>query len=79
MTKVILMHAKLCHVCPAARKFWSQLHSELGFDYEEVDIDTEIGEKMTDDLSIMSVPTAIIDGEVAFVGIPKREEAISRL
>ncbi|WP_445476060.1 glutaredoxin family protein [Methanococcoides methylutens] len=79
MTKVTLVHASWCHVCPAAKKFWNDLRSERGFDYEEIDIDTPEGDELSQKYSIMSVPTTIIDGEVAFIGVPDREKAILKI
>ncbi|UGV41043.1 thioredoxin family protein [Methanococcoides orientis] len=79
MVKVTLIHASWCHVCPAARKFWNDLRSERDFDYEEVDYDTPEGAELSEKYSIMSVPTTIIDGEIAFIGVPGKEEALSKI
>ncbi|ABE51120.1 glutaredoxin family protein [Methanococcoides burtonii] len=79
MTKVILVHASWCHVCPAAKKLWQSLKEGHDFDYDEVDFDTPEGEKLAEEYSIMSVPTTIIDGKVAFVGVPNKEKAVSML
>jgi len=79
MVKVTLVHASWCHVCPAAKKMWNDLRSENDFDYKEVDIDTPEGDKLVDQYSIMSVPTTIIDGEIAFIGVPERGEALQKI
>ncbi|WP_135604400.1 thioredoxin family protein [Methanococcoides sp. NM1] len=79
MVKVTLVHASWCHVCPAAKKLWNDLRSEHDFDYEDIDIDTPEGEALSGKYSIMSVPTTIIDGEVAFIGVPGREEALLKI
>ncbi|MEL4305008.1 glutaredoxin family protein [Methanococcoides sp. LMO-2] len=79
MVKVILVHASWCHVCPAAKKLWNDLKSEHDFDYEEVDIDTPEGDELSEKYSIMSVPTTIIDGEIAFIGVPDKGEALSKI
>ncbi|MCS3924855.1 glutaredoxin family protein [Methanosalsum natronophilum] len=79
MSKVILVHAEWCKFCPSAMKFWKDLKTELDFDYEEVDIDSDKGQQLASEYSVMSVPTTIIDDEVAFVGVPDKEEALEKL
>lgn len=79
MTKVTLVHASWCHVCPAARKLWQSLNEKYDFEYSEVDFDTPEGDKLSEQFSIMSVPTTIIDGDVAFVGIPDKDKAIAKI
>ncbi|SES90312.1 Glutaredoxin [Methanococcoides vulcani] len=79
MVKVTLVHASWCHVCPAAKKLWNDLRSEHDFDYEGIDIDTPEGEALSEKYSIMSVPTTIIDGEIAFIGVPGKEEALLKI
>jgi hypothetical protein len=50
------------------------------FKYQEIDGTSPRGQKLIRDLSIMSVPTTIIEyngvKKVAFVGVPQREKAI---
>ncbi len=79
MKKVTLIHASWCHVCPAARKLWNELLEEHEFEYEEVDVDSPRGKELTEQYSIMGVPTTLVDGEVAFIGVPSREGAIKRI
>jgi glutaredoxin len=79
MVKVTLVHASWCHVCPAAKKLWNDLRSEHDFDYGEVDIDSPEGDKLSEKYSIMSVPTTIVDGEIAFLGVPDRQEALLKI
>lgn len=79
MTKVTLVHASWCHVCPGAKKFWNDLRLEHEFDYEEVDIDSLEGDKLSEKYLIMSVPTTIVDGEIAFLGVPDRQEALLKI
>ena len=79
MVKVTLIHATWCHVCPSASKLWNELKEEYGFEYNEVDVDTPEGQELTTKFSIMGVPTTIIDGTVAFVGVPDRDKAIAAI
>ncbi|AYK15857.1 MAG: glutaredoxin family protein [Methanosarcina flavescens] len=79
MVKVTLIHASWCTACPATRRFWKDLESEYNFEYEEIDVETPKGQALIDKYGIIGVPTTIIDGEVAFTGLPKKAEAIARI
>lgn len=79
MVKVTLVHACWCTVCPSARRLWTDLKSQYNFEYEEVDVETPEGQALLDKFGIVGVPTTIIDGEVAFTGLPKKADAIARI
>lgn len=79
MVKVTLLHASWCTVCPSARRLWKDLESEYGFEYEEIDVETPEGEELSEKYGIVGIPTTIIDGEIAFSGLPKKAEAIARI
>lgn len=79
MVKVTLLHASWCTVCPSARRLWTELKSQYDFEYKEVDVETPEGQALIDKFGIVGVPTTIIDGEVAFSGIPKKADAIARI
>ncbi len=79
MVKVTLLHASWCTVCPSARRLWTELKSQYDFEYKEVDVETPEGQALIDKFGIVGVPTTIIDGEVAFTGIPKKADAIARI
>ena len=81
MKKVVLVVSSKrlkagCQTCEAAKKFWKRLGEKHKFDYEEIDIDTREGREFAEKHSILSAPTTVIDGEVAFIGLPNRDEAI---
>ncbi len=73
MTNVVLLTARWCSICPDAKSFWRELKSSEDFEYEEVDAESERGMHLIERYSIASVPTSIIDGRVAFRGVPVRE------
>ncbi len=79
MVKVTLIHASWCTVCPSARRLWNDLKSEYDFEYEEIDLETPEGEELVEKLGIVGIPATLIDGELAFTGLPKKAEAISRI
>ena len=45
--------------------------------YEEVDALSPEGQEMVERYGIMSVPTTLIDGKVAFVGVPDKAKALA--
>jgi thioredoxin 1 len=79
MVKVTLIHASWCTACPATRRLWKDLKSEHDFEYEEIDVETPEGQTLIDKYGIAGVPTTIIDGRVAFVGLPKKADAIDAI
>jgi glutaredoxin len=79
MVKVTLIHASWCTVCPSARRFWKDMKSEYDFEYEEVDVETSQGQVLKNKYGIAGVPTTIIDGKVAFTGLPKKADAIASI
>jgi glutaredoxin len=64
MTRVVLFHARGCHLCEKARETLARLRAERAFDYEEVDIggDPELEARYREWL-----PVVEIDGHRAFV------------
>ncbi|HWQ49591.1 MAG TPA: thioredoxin family protein [Methanosarcina sp.] len=79
MVKVTLIHASWCTACPAARRLWKDLKSEYDFEYEEINVETPEGQTLIDKYGIAGVPTTIIDGKVAFTGLPKKADAIDAI
>lgn len=79
ITQVTLVVAGWCPVCPSARELWRGLKKEYDFHYDEIDVASPLGERLVSEFNILSVPTTIIDGSVAFVGVPEREGAIRKV
>jgi thioredoxin 1 len=42
-------------------------------------VETPEGQALVDKFGIAGVPTTIIDGEIAFTGLPKKADAIARI
>ena len=79
MTEVILLTHKGCPVCPMAKSFWEELHQSCDFDYKDIEVYTPEGLQLIHQYSIRSVPTTLIDKKVAFVGVPDRDTALSKV
>jgi glutaredoxin len=76
MVKVSLLTAKWCPQCPSVKEIWRELKQQYDFEYEEVDITSDRGKELVKQNEIKSVPITLIDGNVVFVGIPDKEEAV---
>ncbi|MCD4703134.1 MAG: thioredoxin family protein [Methanosarcinaceae archaeon] len=79
MPEITLVYATWCHNCPKAKKLWKDLRSSYDLKYTEVDVESDEGKILVEKYSIMGVPTTIIDGGVAFVGVPSRNDAIATI
>ncbi len=77
MVKVTILTTKSCPYCPSAKKLWQDVKKEHKFDYEEVDALSEKGQELVAKHGVMSVPTTLIDGKVAFTGVPDKNKAIA--
>jgi len=75
MKKVQLVYTKFCVYCPSAKLIFKQLKEKYNFDYQEIDAESPEGQKLVQKFNIMAVPTIIVDGKVAFVGLPNKEKA----
>ena len=73
---VILLVSKWCEECIPADNAWKRLFEERkNFNYRSLDVAESEGRRLSIELYIRSVPSTIIDGKLAFVGIPTKEEA----
>jgi len=72
---VILLVSQWCPTCPHADALWRKLQEEYGFKYEVLDIATPEGRYWVTKLMVRSVPSTVIDGKLAFVGVPNEAEA----
>jgi glutaredoxin len=75
MVKVQIITTKSCPYCPSAKKVWQDVKKEHNFEYEELDAFSDRGRDLVEKFGIMSVPTTIIDGRVAFTGVPDKKKA----
>jgi len=75
MKKVQLVYTKHCMYCPPTKALFKELEQKHKFEYEEIDAASEEGQKLVQKFDIMTVPTIIVDGKVAFVGLPTKEKA----
>ena len=62
--KVVLYHAKACHLCERARRIVAEIRQEIPFELEEIEID---GDPALEARYREWLPVVEIDGERAFV------------
>lgn len=68
--EVVLVVSSGCETCGQADRLWSGLRGERPFRYLKVDIRSGKGRSLVATHNIYSTPTTLIDGEVAFRGVP---------
>lgn len=73
--QVILLVSQWCATCPDAERLWNKLKSEYNFDFQVLDVSQPDGRALAKKLMIRAVPSTVIDGKLAFVGVPNEAEA----
>jgi len=63
-----------CVGCPAVKEMLKNLSEELGGDITVEEIDIAVDTTRAAQYGVMSVPAIAINGELKFMGIPKKEE-----
>lgn len=59
---VVLLTASWCPRCPVARRLWAGLQDRLGFNLQELDVDSPEGQDAAALWRISGVPAVIVDG-----------------
>lgn len=74
VVKLEVYTSKTCPHCPKAKEAAEKVKEKLGdqLDYQPLDVDENMDKVR--EYQIMSVPTIVIDGEVAFIGAPRTKE-----
>lgn len=77
--KLEVYTSQSCPYCPMAVDAAEKAVAEMGDDveYEHLDVNANIDK--VQEYGIMSVPTVVVDGEVAFVGAPQPDELVRKL
>lgn len=73
MPNVTLLVSPSCSACPSAKKLLKEMRVKYSFSYREIDITTPDGQELADRHSIRAVPATIINGRLAFIGVPPRQ------
>ncbi len=78
MVKVEVFTSPQCPHCPAAKRVVDEVAAELGnIEVEHVNVMEDPSRAAA--YKIMAVPTIVINGEVAFMGAPQKEQLIEKL
>ncbi|GMR09888.1 MAG: hypothetical protein BMS9Abin28_0708 [Anaerolineae bacterium] len=73
--EVVLVTSRRCKDCNVAAQVWNELAASHKFRFEKVEIMSGEGRSLAARHNILATPTTLIDGKVAFRGIPKRHLA----
>lgn len=77
--KLEVFTSKTCPHCPSAVAVAQKVKEQLGdeLDFQHLDVDENMDKVR--EYMIMSVPTIVIDGKVAFIGAPTGEELLEAI
>lgn len=77
--KLEVFTSQSCPYCPMAVAAAEKAVEELGddVDYQHLNVDENLDKVR--EYQIMSVPTIVVDGEVAFIGAPEPEEIVRKI
>jgi alkyl hydroperoxide reductase subunit AhpF len=78
MNTVELYYSDTCHNCHHLRALIKEVLPK-NMKFKEINISCPEGKQRASELSIMSVPTVTIDGEVVLVGCVSREELLREI
>lgn len=70
-----LLVSEWCPTCPQAERLWQQIADETGASLDILDVTQRPGRDIVARLMIRTIPAAVIDGRLAFVGIPDAKGA----
>jgi glutaredoxin len=74
-----LVLTRLSSQCQETETTWQSVCDELDLALQVFDIDSSAGQKLIDELGIMSFPALIVNNKVVAVGRPDREAAVKIL
>lgn len=77
--KLEVFTSKTCPHCPSAVTVAQKVKDQLGdeLDFQHLDVDENIDKVRQ--YQLMSVPTIVIDGKIAFIGAPSEEELLQSI
>lgn len=77
LAEVVLVSSRTCSSCQEATNLWAELGDKYRIRFQKVDITSGKGRSLAAKHNIMTTPTTLINGRVAFRGVPKRQKAIA--
>jgi hypothetical protein len=74
---VVLVSSRICSSCDETAGLWESLRPNYQFGFQKVDITSEKGRSLAAKYNILSTPTTLVNGRVAFRGVPNRRQAVA--
>ncbi len=72
---VVLVSSRICSSCDETAGLWESLRQDYQFRFRKVDIASAKGRSLAAKYNILSTPTTLVNGQVAFRGVPNRRQA----
>jgi glutaredoxin len=77
LPKVTLLTSSACAPCEQAKAIWRQVHEQVDFKFEDVDITSPRGRDLAARHNIFTTPAAIVNERVVLRGTPDLEKALA--
>ncbi len=77
LADVVLVSSPTCSSCADAARLWEGVRIDYRFRFQKVDITSGKGRSLAAKHNILTTPTTLINGRVAFRGVPKQQKAIA--
>lgn len=77
--QVVVLTSAVCASCEATVELWKGLRAETPFALKIVDLNTRQGRRLAGERNILTTPTTLINGRVAFRGTPNVDYARAAL
>jgi thiol-disulfide isomerase/thioredoxin len=74
---VVLVSSRTCSSCADTAGLWESLRQDYQFRFQKVDITSGKGRSLAAKYNILSTPTTLVNGQVAFRGVPNRRQAVA--
>lgn len=77
--KLELFTSQSCPYCPMAVEVVDEAKKELGDDLDVEKLDVAVNPGKVQEYDLMSVPTIVINGSIAFTGAPDVDELVAKV
>lgn len=71
-----LLVSQWCPTCPQVEQLWQQIVNKTGAQLDILDVTQRPGRDLVATLMIRTIPATVIDGRLAFVGVPEPRAAL---
>lgn len=74
-----LLVSEWCPTCPQAERVWEKVAKETGAELDVLDVTKRPGRDIVAKLMIRTIPAAVIDDRLEFLGVPEIHKAMDAI